>query len=424
MLKRFLPKSDFTKNVLTLMTGTSVAQALPIAISPILTRIYTPEDFGVLALFTSLTFILGSIANGRYEAAIILPKEDDDALNIAALGTMISTALSLLLLIIIFFLSGRIAHAIGNDSVRPWLYLLPFSVFMTGLYNVLVFYNTRKKRFRDIAKASVLKSFILVIIQLLGGFIWTGVVGLISGQFISQLFANRRLYLNSVKNKNKSAVTFQKMKKLAIRYKDFPKFSFWAVLSNSLSMYLINIMISLFYGIATLGFYSHVQKVLGMPSMLIGSSIGQVFYQEANAERQKTGQAVISFNSTFKKLLIITPVFVIIYFFVEDAFTFVFGDTWRVTGEYAKILTPLYAIRFVSSALSTVISIFEKNKIGLIINILLFIGASTVIYCSYKMDASFKDALWVLSGVLSLLYLGFLLVYKQVAKGSEYEVIE
>ena len=84
MLKLFKPKSEFSQNVLTLMTGTTLAQAIPIIISPILTRIYTPEDFGLLALFLSITNIIGSVANGRYELAIMLPKKNDNAINTAA----------------------------------------------------------------------------------------------------------------------------------------------------------------------------------------------------------------------------------------------------------------------------------------------------------------------------------------------------
>lgn len=88
-MKRFLSKSEFLRNVLTLMTGTTIAQAIPIANTPILTRLYTLADFGLLALFVAVTSILGSIANGRYEMAIMLPKKDEDAINIAALGLLI-----------------------------------------------------------------------------------------------------------------------------------------------------------------------------------------------------------------------------------------------------------------------------------------------------------------------------------------------
>ena len=94
-------KSEFSRNVLTLMTGTTIAQAIPIAISPILTRIYTPEDFGLFAIFIAITSIFGSMANGRYELAIMLPTKDEDAINIFALGFIISTFISLVLLLLV-----------------------------------------------------------------------------------------------------------------------------------------------------------------------------------------------------------------------------------------------------------------------------------------------------------------------------------
>jgi O-antigen/teichoic acid export membrane protein len=85
MIRRLKPKSEFGRNVLTLMTGTTIAQSIPVAITPILTRLYTPEDFGLLAVFVALTAILGSIANGRYELAIMHPEKDEESINIAAL---------------------------------------------------------------------------------------------------------------------------------------------------------------------------------------------------------------------------------------------------------------------------------------------------------------------------------------------------
>ena len=104
MLNRLKPKSEFARNVLTLMTGTTIAQAIPIAISPILTRIYTPEDFGIFALYMSMASILSVVATGRYELAIMLPKKDEDAINIVALSLIISFLVSFIALLIVFFL--------------------------------------------------------------------------------------------------------------------------------------------------------------------------------------------------------------------------------------------------------------------------------------------------------------------------------
>ncbi|MDA1148956.1 MAG: oligosaccharide flippase family protein, partial [Bacteroidetes bacterium] len=182
MIKRLKPKSEFNRNVLTLMTGTTIAQAIPIAITPILTRLYTPEDFGLLALFVAVTAIFGSIANGRYELAIMLPEEDEDAINIAALGLLIALVFSIVLLIPAIFLNGQITNLLRNQEIGFWLYFVPFIVLMTGLYNVLNYLNTRKKLYKDIAKATILRSSVSAAIQVSVGFFKSGVTGLISGQ--------------------------------------------------------------------------------------------------------------------------------------------------------------------------------------------------------------------------------------------------
>ena len=121
ILKKFkikLSGSEFSRNVLILMTGTTVAQSIPILISPILTRLYSPEDFGLFALFLGIVSILGSIANGRYEIAIMLPKKDEDAINISVLSFLISFVFSIVLLLIVIFFSDFIVSILGNEEIK------------------------------------------------------------------------------------------------------------------------------------------------------------------------------------------------------------------------------------------------------------------------------------------------------------------
>ena len=109
------------------------------------------------------------------------------------------------------------------------------------------------------------------------------------------------------------------------------------------------------YSVATLGFYSHVQRVLGLPASLIGSSIGRVFFYEANKEKQSTGKAINTFKQTIKKLLLIgTPIFCILFLTVESLFAFVFGESWRIAGEYAQIMIPFFFVQFVVSSISSI----------------------------------------------------------------------
>ena len=420
MLNKLKPKSEFSRNVLTLMTGTTIAQAIPIAISPILTRIYTPEDFGVFALFIAITSIFGSIANGRYELAIMLPRKDEDAINIFALGFIITTTISFLLLLIVLIFHDNIVNLLNNESIGVWLYFVPIAVFFTGLYNILNYFNNRQKNYKDLAKATIIKSIVTAIIQLSVGFLKVGVSGLISGQIVSQFFANTKLLRNIMKDKLLiSKISKVKIIALAKRYKDFPKFSMWAILANTLSTQLINILISAFYSVATLGFYSLVQRLLGMPSSLIGSSIGQVFFQQATKEKQKTGKAIKTFNSTVKKLIIIgLPSFGILFFIVEDLFSFVFGEEWRIAGTYAQIVIPLFFIRFIVATVTVVNSIFEKQKISLVWQLSLLLFSILSIFLSNILGLVFINFLYLFMIVTFLHYIVLFFILKFVVKGK------
>jgi len=415
MIDRLKPKSEFSKNVLTLMTGTTIAQAIPIAISPILTRIYSPQDFGVLALFVAISSIFGSIANGRYELAIMLPKKDEDAINIFALGFIIVSILSIFLLLIVVVFHDNILHILKNENISMWLYFIPISVFFIGVFNLLNYFNTRKKQFKDLAQATVLKSIITAVVQLGIGFLSSSATGLISGQLASWFVANIKLVKNTIKNKILiSKISKVKIVALAKKYKDFPKFTMWAGLLNTSSTHFTNILISSMFNIKTLGFYSLSQRMLGIPSSLIGSSIGQVFFQEAMKEKHTIGTSLKVFKTTLKKLLIISiPFFVIMFIFVEDIFAFIFGEEWRMAGIYTKSLVPFFMIQFIVSPLTAINQIYLKNK-----NVMFWQGGLLIIYLiilyiSKQIHAEFIDVLKYFSIYLSLYYLFhlFLLYY-------------
>ncbi len=405
MIQLLKPKSEFNRNILTLMTGSTIANAIPVAISPILTRIYSPEDFGLLALFLSVTTIFGTIVNGRYELAIMLPKKDEDAINIVALGFIIMSLITLILFVIVIIFNEKIVHLLSNNDIGTWLYIVPLSIFLIGLFNLLNYFNNRKKHYKDIAKANIIKSITMVVFQIVVGYLREGAAGLISGQVASQMTANMKLLKNIIKNKLLlSKISKKKILQVAKRYKEFPKFSIAGALANKATGNLTNILISIFYNVSTLGFYSLVQRVLGVPSALIGNSIGQVFFEEASKEKQLTGKAVKVFKSTVKKLFIIgTPSFGILFFIVEDLFAFVFGEEWRVAGGYARIMIPVFFIGFIVSTVSIVDSIFEKLFFYLCLQIGYLVSMTIALYL-FK-NYQFENLLIIIAIISCIHYL-------------------
>lgn len=423
MVTGFKPKSEFSRNVLTLMTGTTIAQALPIAVSPILTRIYTPENFGVFALFYSIVLIFGVVTTGKYELALVIPEKDEDAINILALGLIINGILSVVLLFFAILFNQEITNWLGNQEISFWLYFAPLLIFLVGFFNLLNYFNIRKKHFGDIATANIIKSIALSVAQLTIGALKSGATGLVTGQIFSQLFANFRLAKNIYNDSDLiNSITVKKMAVQGKRFIKFPKFSMLSELINSISHNGLQILIPIFFNIKTLGYYSLVYKILALPMSLIGAAISQVYIQEAASELRETSSIKKSFDHVLIKLLSLAPIFAAAYFFIGDFFVFAFGSNWAVAGEYAEILLPLFFIRLVSSTLSTTLSVLELQKQSLYINIILLVSTATIVFVAVVMSYDFSFFLRVFSFALAFEYLFFLIYYFSLSR-EDYETI-
>jgi len=415
MIEKLKPKSEFSRNVLTLMSGTTVAQAIPIAISPILTRIYTPEDFGLFGTFLALSTILGGISNAKYELAIMLPRKDEDAINIFALGFIISSIFSLLLLVFILLFDDYLIELLGNETIRQWIYFIPLIVFFIGFFNILNYFNNRKKNYRDIANSKIVKSIVLAVVQLSVGLVKGGVIGLVSGQIVSQMFANVRLLKNIINDKNlMSKISKVKMIALAKKYKNFPKFLILAHGMNTMSSQSPFILLSTFFNATIAGFFLLTQRVVGMPMSLVARSIGDVFREEASSQFRKNGECKAIYISTLKRLLIIGTIpFILLFMASPTLFIFVFGDDWGVAGVYAQILTPMFFLQFITSPLSNMFMIAEKQQLDLSWQIFLFVLIMTSLFSGkYVFDDSFMAiSLFSLSYSLSYIVNG-IMTYK------------
>lgn len=399
------------------MTGTTIAQAIPIAITPILTRIYSPDDFGVFSLFLAITAIAGAVSNAQYEQAIVLPVKDEDSYNLVALGISIALGFSLVLLLIVLFFKLQIAHLLGNNEIVPYLFLIPLSTLLVGIYNSLNFFNIRKKQFENIATSQVTRSSSLGVSQVLIGLIALGSVGLIVGQILSYLSGNIILFKTLKNNYKKGDISTKKIISQARIYKKFPIYSLPSILLNSINLNIVNFLILSLFSITTLGFYSLTQRIIGIPSRVIGSSIGQVFLQKAAEMYREIGNTEEIFLSTFKKLALLSlPIFVILFFIAEPVFAFVFGEEWRISGTYAKILIPLAAVRFVSSTLSNTLSIHQKQQYLLVFNLVLLATIILVFSISKISKLSMETTLIGYSFTISIIYILLLIINWKVSK--------
>ena len=368
MLKKLIPKSEFSRNVLTLMTGTTIAQAIPIAISPILTRLYSPEDFGVYALYMSIASIASLIATGRYELAIMLPRKDEDAINVFALGFIITTMVSLTLLILIIVFNNFFVKLLENNKMSFWLYFIPLTVFLTGIWNIINYFNNRKKQYKDIRNATITKSIVLAIVQLLAGFLKSGAAGLIIGHIISQLSANNKLLKKIIGDKFLiSKISKIKMLALSKRYKKFPIYFLPSSLADTLSLQLPYIVTPIIFGLSISGYFFFAKKIVSLPSVFISSSISQVLYQSmVNAKNEGKKLEVLLFKTLKKLIFIALPITLFLYFSTPYIFSFIFGQNWIISGEISQYLSLIFFITFIVSPLSiSFIVIMELEKVAI-----------------------------------------------------------
>jgi len=354
MLNRLKPKSEFSRNVLTLMTGTTIAQAIPIAISPILTRIYTPEDFGVFALYMSIASMVAVVATGRYELAIMLPKKDEDAIQLVILSILIAVCISLITFLIVFILNKEITNMLGNPKISNWLYFVPLTVLLTGIYQSLNYWNNRNKEYKNLAISRVADTSTNATVNLLGIFFKIGASGLILGSIIGKIVGIFSLQ----RSRNMTTpVLYRKLKMIALarKYKKFPLINSLHTFINILKNNLVTIYISIKYTSSILGFYYFVLRIMQLPSSILGGSLAQVFYKQASViyNNKKDIQIQVKHLIGTLALLAIIPA-IILFFYSEELFVFVFGEDWITSGKYAKAIIPYIFFHFIASPLGMV----------------------------------------------------------------------
>jgi len=405
MFNRLKPKSEFARNVLTLMTGTTIAQAIPIAISPILTRIYTPEDFGVFALYIAIVGFISIIITARYELAIVLPNKDEDAINILALSLSIMFGIVFFVTFIIFFLKSQILTMLNIETIGNFIYLMPISILVAGLNQSFNYWSNRKEYFKNIASSQISQSVSIGTTQplfgymgVLGGLIIGNLIGRVVSTFIliDKFFKHDK---ESIKYINKN-IMLEQMKK----YKDFPFVNSLHAFSDIIRTSGSVMLISSFFGSAVLGFYALSMRVLQVPVGIVGSSLGQVLYQKFSTIYNNGEELYPYVKKTFFQLFLVAlPVFMGLYFIAPDLFAFVFGESWRVAGEYSQLLVPYLFMNFLISPISSLPIILGKQKeifyISLLGN-LLFISILLLFHSLH-----IKSVLTIISIAMSTYYI-------------------
>jgi O-antigen/teichoic acid export membrane protein len=406
-MRRLIPQSDYVKSVLLLISGTSVAQVIPIAVSPILTRIYSPDEFGSFAVYMALAMILGVMVTGRYEHAIHLPKKETDALHIAALSCFMSVVISILLLIIVFTFSQPIAKQLGDSAFEPWLYWLPLYTLLYGFHQNFNYWNNRKAKYKRLAINRTMQSGSLALTQIGFGHAGGGLLGLLGGQIAGQMIATSVLAYQTWREERTliRALNFLLLIELAKKYINFPKYLIIAACLNTAASQLPILLLSIYYNVTVVGLFSLALRVTSTPISVVANAIGDVFRQQASQSYINHGNCKKIYLDTMKRLILLSlGPFTVFFFAAPELFAWFFGEKWRLAGEYAQILTPMLLFQFIVSPLSSMFAIAQKQKLDLLWQILLFSMVALALFLS-KYLSSEINALCILSFAYCIAYL-------------------
>lgn len=361
------PKSNFARSVSILVGGTAGAQLITIAATPLLTRLYTPNDFGVLAVYMSVLALFTVIASLRYELAIPLPKSDEDAIHIVVLCLFITLLMTVLSLTIVLIWGEKGVDILNIPNLAAYLWLLPVGVFFSGIYQTFNYWAIRTKQFPVLARTKIWQKIAAVGIQVCG--YKFGTISLIVGQIVGQGAGILSLARTAISNKSFFNWDWKDLCKQAKYYKQYPLYSTWSGFANSAGVYLPPLLFASLFGSASAGLYTLAHSILALPISFIGSAVGNVFLSHAaEAHRNNTLQKL--FEDVFSRLVMIAiPLVLVLLIDTPKVFEIVFGYEWREAGVYGQWMILWLGLVLIGSPLSSIFSVLEKQIQGMIFQV-------------------------------------------------------
>ncbi len=418
-IKGFFSKGAFKKNIAIMFSGTAISQAIYLLFYPILTRIYQPSDFGQYAIFIAFLSIGSLIVTGQYESGILLPKKEKSvkylvwgAITLAFIFSLIITGT---LLLSSQFLASK--NLLNGNLI---LVILGISIFINALYQIGTYMTLRNRGFKALSIINIINVGFSILFQYIFSLTEFKSIGLIVGYMIGTVVAmvclfayNRKTLKLDFKGSNLYLGVFNVLK----RYKNFPFANLPAMLVNLLANQMPQLLLNTF-GQSIVGYFSMSQKVLGSPVTLFSTSVSHVFKERASSDYRNKGNCQPIFIKTFKSLFLISIIpFILLFIFAPTIVPIIFGAEWVEAGVYIRALTLMYFFKFTVSPLSYVIVIAERQKLNLLLQIILLVLTAGSIYYGISQNNPLNSVIFY-SISYSCVYLLFFLISFKLSKGK------
>jgi O-antigen/teichoic acid export membrane protein len=364
-VKHQIRSRPLARAVGVLAGGAALGQVVTVVSMPIITRVYSTADLGHLQYYALVMMAVVSVAALRYETAILLPEDPEDAAAVVVTALLATCVMIIVLTVAVWLL--RDSTLLGGDraALRPYVFLLPVSALGASVYQTLTLWCVRDHDYARIARTRIAQAFGQSGSQVALGAWGIGLPGLLVGDAIGRVTGSTEL-ARAVWRRWGTLVRrlrWSRIAQAAYRYRHFPLVSSWSSLLNTAGLTLPPLVIGGLYGTQTLGLFGLADRALGFPTMMIGQAISQVYMGRAaqlGATDPRSLRAL--FVSSVRRLMILGAVpYLVVVVAGPPLFAFVFGAAWREAGVYGRILAAVQFVGFVSWPLLPTLNLLERQ---------------------------------------------------------------
>lgn len=405
----------YFQNILSVSGLTFISQALSLLTTPILTRIFSPEDYGRIAVYTSIIAVMEACASLSYASGIALDKEMKDAKATTRLCVIITCAVGLLGMLVV----GAVNLFVGGDDLlRLFIIVLPIMVIFPDLSAAYEAWLKRCKRYTTIGVLNIVNVVLTFTFSLAMGLMGYKSTGLLIARCVSAILFAAVVYLVVLKGTDYRiySVAVDDMKRQALVHKRFPLFQMPFIVMNSFSGHLPTMIMTANFLPEDIGLYSKATSISSIPSQVIGKAVGSVFYQEGALLDSEEELKKVSLY-TFKRLLGLGS---LLAFGLASLgpllFGFVLGENWYQAGVCSAIIAPMIATVFVNQPLSHLLFIKQKQHMGIVIGVIMLAIRTVTLLTSVALKLDFQRMLYIYSIVSTIMYIAINGYFMTLAK--------
>lgn len=416
MLKRLrarLEKHEFLKHLLVLMSGTAIAQILPIAASPIISRLYSPEEMGVYTMFMAFVAGVLTIATWRYDLAIVLPRRVEDARALVKLSNRLSALTCVVAGLTLFIAAGPISSALQMPELRPWLAAVGVVAWAYSQVSIFNYWCNRNKQYKLMSTNRIGQSVTTTGTQLGLGAAQVGTSGLIISTFLGQLVAAGNLF-----RKSRTQIYGQpssSKRAMMAEYKKMPLMNAPTAVMDAIRLNGTTLMIGAFFSKGAVGQFGQAWKLLQTPAGLINSSLSQVFFQKLSVTERGQMLGVVKKGIVRSALIGVVP-FALIWVLSPPLFPVIFGQRWAMAGLIGQALVPWLYLNFITSPISMLFVVVRRQ--GTLFWFGWFFTAAPLLLLWFMRDDLLTTVFW-LSWLMALMLCIFLVLALWVARGFD-----